>query len=273
MIRSFLDLTRPLNCAIAALGVAVGAYLAGGDIDTHLLLLAMGAAAAIGAAGNIFNDVFDLEIDCLNRPDRPLPNGRIPIPAAIVFGTILGCAGLFMAARVSVWHMLIALAILVAIVIYDRWLKRVAVAGNLVVSLTAAAALPFGGLLGEAWSATWVPTLLAFLLHLAREIVKDVEDMDGDRLAGARTLPVLVGRHRALSVAIYVLFVLVSLTPVPHLLGWYGIGYMRVVVFLDAACVALIVSLHRNPFRTNLARVSGSLKMLMILGIVAVMLG
>jgi geranylgeranylglycerol-phosphate geranylgeranyltransferase len=273
MIRSLLELTRPLNCTIAAVGVAVGALLAGGDVAAASLLQAMAAAAAIGAAGNIFNDIFDLEIDRLNRPDRPLPNGRISIPVAGASGLLLGGVGLVMAARVSLLHLLVASAILLAILIYDRWLKRVAVAGNLVVSLAAAAALPFGGFLGAAWSATWVPALFAFLLHLAREVVKDVEDMDGDRLAGARTLPVRVGRHRALSVAIYVLFTLIALTPVPHLLGWYGIGYMRVVVFLNAACVALIVSLHRNPLRTNLARVSGNLKMLMILGIVAVMLG
>lgn len=273
MIRSLIELTRPLNCLMTAVAVALGTFLAGGTPDWGLVLLAMIAAALIGAAGNVFNDVIDLEIDRLNRPDRPLPNARLSRAWAIIFGIVLATAGIYLAARVSTIHLLLAAAVLLAIVIYDWRLKGVAVVGNLVVSLAAATALPYGGLLGATWRATLVPALFAFLLHMAREVVKDVEDMDGDRLVGARTLPVRVGRHRAISVAIYILFVLIALTPVPYLLSWYGVGYMRVVVFLDAACVWLIISLHRNPFRNNLSKASSSLKALMLVGILAVFLG
>ncbi len=272
-LRSFMELTRPLNCAITACAVALGALLAGGSIEPRALLLGMASAALVGACGNIFNDVIDLEIDRLNRPDRPLPNGRVSRRAATLFGLLVAAAALTCARRVGPVHLSLAATVLVALLVYDRWLKRRAVVGNLVVSAAAAAALPYGGLLGADWTATLVPALFAFCLHMAREIVKDVEDMDGDRLVGARTLPVRIGRYRALSVAIYWLLACVALTPVPHLLGIYGMGYMRVVVFFDAGCIATMISLHRNPFRGGLSSASNSLKGLMLLGILAVFLG
>ncbi|MAE71428.1 MAG: geranylgeranylglycerol-phosphate geranylgeranyltransferase [Gemmatimonadetes bacterium] len=273
MLSSLLELTRPINCAITAVAVALGALLAGGDIAFSAWVLAMASAALVAASGNIFNDVIDLEIDRLNRPDRPLPNGRVGRGAATVLGALAGALGAACAYWIGPVHLTLSLCVLVALVVYDRWLKGVAVVGNLVVSGAAALALPYGGLLGDAWSETLVPSIFAFCLHMAREIIKDVEDMDGDRLVGARTLPVRVGRYRSLSVAIYWLFALVVLTPLPHLLGWYGLAYMRLVILLDAACIAIMISLHRNPFRGGLSRASNGLKGLMLLGILAVYLG
>ncbi len=273
MLRSLLELTRPINCAITALAVALGALLAGGDILFSALVMAMASAALVAASGNVFNDVIDLEIDRLNRPDRPLPNRRVGRGVATVFGALAGAVGVVCASRIGPTHLALALGVLVALVVYDRWLKGVAVLGNLVVSAAAALALPYGGLIGEAWTATLVPSAFAFCLHMAREIIKDVEDMDGDRLVGARTLPVRVGRYRAISVAIYWLFALVVLTPLPHLLGWYGLAYMRIAILLDAACIAIMISLHRNPFRGGLSRASSGLKGLMLLGILAVYFG
>ncbi len=118
-----------------------------------------------------------------------------------------------------------------------------------------------------------VPALFAFLIHLAREVLKDVEDLDGDRLAGAETLAVRVGRYRALSIVMYLLFGLVALTPLPYLFGYYGEAYMRTACLVAAALIGVISSLHRNPFRTNLARMSSTLKGVMVLGILAIYLG
>jgi geranylgeranylglycerol-phosphate geranylgeranyltransferase len=75
--------------------------------------------------------------------------------------------------------------------------------------------------------------LLAALSTLAREIVKDVEDVAGDREEGLNTLPIAVGERRALVLAAVLLVVAAVASPVPYLLGTFGVAYLVVVVPAD----------------------------------------
>jgi geranylgeranylglycerol-phosphate geranylgeranyltransferase len=82
--------------------------------------------------------------------------------------------------------------------------------------------------------------MLAGLATLAREIVKDIEDVPGDRAEGLRTLPIVLGARPALVLAALALALAVLASPVPYLLGTFGVGYLLVVVPADCVMLAAI---------------------------------
>jgi geranylgeranylglycerol-phosphate geranylgeranyltransferase len=194
---------RPMNVLMMGAGVAVGGVLATGGsalagVAGGAVLLAMASAASIGAAANAINDVFDLDIDRINRPDRPLPSGEVSVRAARTAWAGFSALGVGLAALLSVPHLLVAVASVALLYGYSARLKRRPLVGNLAVAAVLGLAIPYGGgaaLLGA--SGRLGPALLggafAFAVTLARELAKDIEDMAGDAADGAQTLPLRAG--------------------------------------------------------------------------------
>jgi geranylgeranylglycerol-phosphate geranylgeranyltransferase len=118
------------------------------------------------------------------------------------------------------------------------------------------------------------PTVFAFLMHLSREIIKDVQDLSGDRQSGAMTLVIRAGRKRALSVSAFSLMLLVSFSPVPYLLGVYNVKYLLAVILgVDLVLLPVIYQLLKNPLGVDYAKLSFILKIDMLVGLMAIALG
>lgn len=267
-----LRLVRATNLLIAAGGVLVGGWIALGPVRLpNLLWFAALSGLALGAAGNAWNDICDQGADRLNRtPDRrPLTTGRMRRGSAdlIVFlGSLLGLSA---AALVSGRQVLAALAALAVMLAYSPLIKPRPVAGNLAVALIAGLPPFYGALAVGAPAAGVVPWVLAAWLHLAREIVKDVEDEAGDRAIGRRTLPIVVGRRPAQVVAagVALLFVPASLL-LPRLAGYGGAYFL---IALPAQMAVLIAATWLMLGRVE--RVSTLLKISMVVGLVALVAG
>lgn len=268
-----LRLPRPLNCLITALSVAVGALAAGLSPAPPAVAWAALAAALITGAGNTLNDVADLEIDRINRPHRPLPRGDLGLRSALGLALALALAGLGLAWWRSPALGLVALGVVGGLLLYDLWLKRTALWGNLLVSLLAAAAFPFGALAAGQLGRAWIPAALAFLFHLAREIVKDLEDMAGDGAVGARTLPLRLGAPPASRLAAGVLLALGIFTWWPWVAGIYGWAYLVPVAGVDALLVWTAWRLLRDQTALPASRLGRRLKWGMLLGLLAVVAG
>ena len=106
-------LTRPFNCLITAFSVGVGALPSGGLAVSPQVVAAAASAALIAAAGNVYNDLRDLEIDRINRPNRPLPSGRMSTRAAATQAATLGLAGWLLSFWLSpyLWTMATGVAV------------------------------------------------------------------------------------------------------------------------------------------------------------------
>lgn len=270
---ALLALPRPLNCLITALSVGVGAFAAGSRWPSYEVWWAAFSAALIAGAGNVFNDVADLEIDRINRPRRPLPAGRLSRGAARVESLLLALAGAALALWLGPVMGAIALAIILLLLLYNLWLKRSALWGNLLVSAVAAAAFPYGALTTGDLGRSWIPAGFAFLFHLGRELVKDLEDVEGDRAAGARTLPLRLGLRPAARLAASIYLSLIAFTLVPWVLGLYGWGYLTLVAGVDGVASYAAFRLfcdHSAPKDASLSRL---LKVGMLLGLLAVLAG
>ena len=266
-------LPRPLNGLITALSVGIGALTAAQAPAWSALLLAALSAALINGAGNAFNDLLDIDIDRINRPLRPLPAGRLSPNAARRQSLLLALAGSTLAFWLSPWHGLIALAVAVLLVLYSVSLKNSLLWGNILVAFVGAIAFPYGALAAGGLGRSWIPALFAFLFHLGREIVKDIEDVAGDQIRGERTLPLAWGRAQAGVLAAFVYLVLVGFTWMPFFMGLYGALYALALLPVHALVGYVLWQLYRQRAILADDRLGRLLKVGMFLGLVAIVVG
>lgn len=269
---AFLALSRPANGLIAAAAVIVGALVAAGRPEWGDALPAAGAAFAGAAGSNALNDVFDREIDRVNRPERPVASGALSPTAAFIFAFVCYLVAVALVVRVGPWPFLLVAGWAGATAVYSVWLKGVPLVGNVIVACVASSAFVLGGASQKNAGATLLPFALASLVSLARELVKDAEDVEGDGRAGVQTLAVRSGPSVALSAARLVVVVTMAAAALPYALGSFGMGYIVVAVPIEVLLGAVLVALGGEGAGT-LRLASGWLKLVMLLGLAAFILG
>ncbi|MFC4543779.1 geranylgeranylglycerol-phosphate geranylgeranyltransferase [Halosolutus amylolyticus] len=237
-IRGVLELTRPVNVIAASVLTFIGAFVAGGvTAEPIAVAAAVGATALAVGAGNAINDYFDREIDRINQPDRAIPRGAVSPRGALAFSIVLFLGAVVLALTLPSLAIAIATINLVALVAYTKVFKGLPGLGNALVAYLVGSTFLFGaaavGTVGDVGAAA-VLFLLAAVATLTREIIKDVEDVEGDREEGLNTLPIAIGERRALVLAIALLILAVLASPIPYALEYFGIAYLLVVVPADA---------------------------------------
>lgn len=274
IVRSYGQLIRPMNGAIVSAAIVTAALLAGA-MQQHTLFVLLGAVAGaiIAGGGNAINDYFDVAIDRINKPDRPLVRGTISTERAWWTWRVLSSLGVLLSAYIGPYTFAIALFWVVTLYWYSRSLKRTALWGNLIVALATALALVYGGAIVGRIDPVLIPALFAFLINFARELVKGAEDVEGDARDGARTLAVRYGISTALGMATIVLVALIAATVFPFVEGLYTIWYLILIMPVDLLLLFIILTVWRTRTPQTLSRVSTLLKASMILGIAAIALG
>ena len=234
-------LVRLPNCLAAAAATLLGAYLSEGTpaLGNSLVVRASLVAFLVHAASNVFNDLMDLRIDRLNRPARPLPSGRVSPAAAAALASATGTAGLGLA--IGLGPVLAGLAAALAVVAlgYSYRLKNSILLGNATVALLAASTIAYGALAAGALNrAVAVASGLTFLYMLAFEVLKSIEDREGDAAAGLRTVASL-GLGSSLQVFRLVAAVFTISAVAPWLMGFASGRYLLAI--LGGAIVPMLV--------------------------------
>ena len=262
-LNSWLALFRVGNSITGIFGVILGATLAtrGFPQGEEGLITVLHATSVMMFmfSWNALNDLMDIEIDRVNRPDRPLPSGRITIESAtrgvaltgIVSAILLALAGYF--ARygemgIEKWTPALAIWGIALILLFNYEsssklsfrMKDRGLPGNIAISLSVGLVIIFGaaGVSKPFDERAWAAFLVGFLYNLSREIVKDVEDIRGDK--GRRTFAMSAGEEKSRFVAWLVLMaaLVALLAPfIPELeifTPWH-------VVFLIPAVVTLMM--------------------------------
>jgi geranylgeranylglycerol-phosphate geranylgeranyltransferase len=251
--RGYLELTRPGNAVASGALTTIGAFVAGGALSNPLPTAAAAAATvfAVGA-GNAINDYFDREIDRINDPDRPIPRGAVAPRGALAFSLALFAGAV--AAALSLPRLALAIAVvnLLALVAYTQVFKGLPGVGNAVVAYLGGSTFLFGAAAVSALGpAPAVLFALAALATFTRELIKDVEDLAGDREEGLNTLPIAVGARPALLLAAALLGVAVVLSPLPFLRGTFGAPYLALVVPADLVMLRAAVGAFDDPARAQ----------------------
>ena len=230
--RGLLELTRPVNVIAASALTFIGAFVAGGVADEPLAVAAAVAATGLAVgAGNAINDYFDREIDRINQPDRPIPRGAVSPRGALAFSLLLFAGAVALAFTLPTAALAIAGINLVALVAYTEVFKGLPGLGNALVAYLVGSTFLFGAAAVGEMAPAVVLFLLSTITTLTREIVKDVEDVEGDREEGLNTLPIAIGERRALYVAAVLIAIGAAASPLPYLLiEDFGIAYLAVVL-------------------------------------------
>jgi len=241
-VAGLLSITRPVNSLVAGLAALLGYIVATGSLAPISLLL-VPIVFSITAGGNVFNDLCDLAIDRINRPQRPLPSGKVTPEAAGILAASLFAAALVLTIPAGLPCVIIAVANSALLLSYPRTLKRTALWGNVAVSYLSASIYPFGGALAGlmAMERTLPLAGITFLAMLSRELLKDAEDVEGDSAAGARTVPIVAGVKKTgvFAYACALGAIAVSLLPV---VPWWGPAYL---VGIGAADVVILFGAAR----------------------------
>jgi 4-hydroxybenzoate polyprenyltransferase len=212
---AWVEFSRPFTLLAPALGFASGAVTAAGaapaePVSASLLVypgIGVAMAAVLNAASNALNQIYDLEIDRINKPGRPLPSGRLARRDAWGFTLVTYAVALVLAWLVApdgrhecFWIVLVATAITVLYSAPPFRTKRLGIWANVTI------AIPRGVLLKVAgWSSVktivgvepWFIGAIFGLFLLGASTTKDFADMEGDARGGCRTLPIIYGVRRA----------------------------------------------------------------------------
>ena len=271
-IKSYFSLVRIQNNFITFISVLLGGFV--GDVSSWLkLILAAGSASLISAGGYALNDYFDLEIDRINRPERVLPEGVITPKKALLFSISLFASGLILSLFLKPLSVVMSVAAIIFLSLYSARFKRELLIGNVTVSLICTLTFIYGGVFSHNPEISYVPALFAFLFHMGRELIKDMEDMEGDKALKSETFPIAYGTRNSQLLIIAIFVILIILTIFPYKLNIFSIYYLILVLIMDLILFYVVLSLWNNPSRENLSSLSRLLKFEMVLGLLAIFAG
>lgn len=261
-----------------------------------ILTLLIVSVIGIAAGGYVINDYFDVKIDRINRPDNLVVTRIISRDAAmnLFYGlTAVGViAGTVVAWWAHSWTLLFTYIVIPGLLwFYSASYKRMFLVGNIVVAFASAIvpllvaianadylhhlyqnALAYSPIVGELYVWTGGFAIFAFLLTWVREIVKDIEDIEGDREMECRTLPIVWGDKVAkiiatillVVIAILIVYMLFAVLPFSH--EWKSLPTRYVVFGLIVPILCSIVLLWAANNRTEYHRVQTIIKFAMFMG-------
>lgn len=270
-MNAYLEIIRPLNAVLAVIAVLLMAIISGNfSFDVFLACLVV---FIVTGAGNSVNDYFDHKIDAINKPERPIPSGRIALRSAGAYSLVLFVVGVALAFAISLIPGIIAFSSSILMVWYAYDLKRRCLIGNMSISFLTGLSFVFGGVVvGEIIISIYLG-FFAFLMTMAREIVKDMEDMEGDRMEGATTLPIVHGKRvSSILAAFFMIFASLS-SPLLYFIGIFNIYYLVVLIFAIAIFLACSLSILKDTSIENNRKVSKRLKIGMAVTFVAFAVG
>lgn len=274
-ISPYIKLTRPLNTAITFASVCAAAFISApaSNIDWLQVILGALAAAIIAAGGNVHNDVLDIEVDKINRPERPLPQGLLSKRAASNFSAMLLTIGIFIGFFLGQIPSLITLTAALLLIVYNFKLKMTPLAGNIAISALTALAFIFGGVLAGDACGGIIPAVFSLFFHFSREMVKDIQDIEGDKARPGATFARKYGVETASVIAALAMFILLLIVPLPYFANLYNYKYLIISsIGVEIPLVWAVYAVLRKGSK-RLAVVSKVLKFGMAMGLVSLIAG
>jgi geranylgeranylglycerol-phosphate geranylgeranyltransferase len=274
-LKGFLRLIRPLNCLMMGFAVIVGASLVSPPNFTINLLWGFTTSFALTAASMAINDYIDREIDAINEPNRPIPQGDVSPKEALTSSLLLTIIGFTAALEANPPDTLIVAIIAYIIsIIYITKGKRTGLPGNFMVSTTVVIPFIFGGfIVGNIETSLILFAIIAFLSNTGREIIKGIVDVEGDRAHNIRTVSVTYGEKTAAVVATIFSFSAVILSSLPWLWKLVSNWYILPVIVTDVGLIVSSITLLRNFSKKNAKRIKNLNLVWFTTGLVAFILG
>jgi len=292
----FIALTQVLFFYCVVQPVLFGNLHMAREYHTLFLILCL-SSVFIAAAGYVINDYFDLNIDLVNKPERMVVDRSISRRWAIFFHMLFSLTGVLLGFYIGLknGNWIIGFANMGCVFVlwfYSTTFKKRLLTGNVLISLLTAWVVFVVYLLtvhqqvdlmhpvqpgghSKLLRLALLYTSFAFIITLIREIVKDIEDMDGDARYGCKTMPIVWGvSFSKVFVSIWMLILLVLLVVVLFYIlqfrMWMAAGYNLLLIILPAAYV--MFRLFKANQTSDFALLSRWIKAVIFTGIVSMIL-
>ena len=283
--KPYLQLMRIKNVILAAITVPLGAHFAVGDQwltqqPLEVVSQVMAVIFFIGA-GNTMNDIKDVKIDQEAHPERPLAAELITIDNARKFAKILwslsilcvvlGAASLHNSGNSPIELIAIYIIAVSLMITYDHGitLKNTGIKGNISISIMVGAVILYGAAsVGNLWTPlVWWTAGVVFFANLAREIIKDCQDMEADE--GVRqTLPMTFGLVKSRMLAYVVVMAALVCLYIPY---WKGPFQFNQLLYQTPA-ILMLITLNRELAEGKDYQAASKIRIAMLLGLVGFIL-
>jgi geranylgeranylglycerol-phosphate geranylgeranyltransferase len=294
-LKGLFSICRPFNSTLAGLATIIGILISVGfqDVSSYFneMILAALVTSLIAAGGYVINDYFDVEIDRINQPKRPIPANQVTVKQAYYFSNLLFISGFILSlVLASIEEVDIITKLLTPILAflgifclysYAFYFKRTAGIGNLIITILVCIPLVYGGIITGEFKQTVYPILVASTLMLGREIIKDIEDVKGDKEGSTKqitTLPMIIGVRKTalLGKSILILFLICS--PIAFLTNdiiiFQSWGLLICIIVADVLVFSSIMNLKGNELELikNTTKSKRLLKSAIAIGVVGLLL-
>jgi geranylgeranylglycerol-phosphate geranylgeranyltransferase len=246
--KAALDLIRPVNCAMIGFAVVVGALVSKpATIVIPQLSLGFLTGFFVCAYSMVVNDIYDVEVDKVNRPERPIPSGRVTAHAATRISLVVLTAGMACSVlSLNPLAVIIAAAYAFLSWLYNSWAKKTGLAGNLIVASSLAIPFIYGGAISGGsitGSLLLMMALTAFFSGVGREVVKAMADVEGDAKRNVNSVARSKGLRTASAIGALFFLLAVVTSWVPLFTGLANTIYTYGVLIPDALFAYLAVGI------------------------------
>jgi len=278
-----IEITRPINCLMGALSVVIGLLNTRLDVPldkfTVNIIIGVFTYIFLAASGNTINDIYDIEIDKINRPERPIPRGSISLKQAKnLFFLYLGIGlilSLLNTLILSLPPINLALAFFFGFIawVYAKWGKKSGFLGNIIVGVSFSIGLVYGAYLNSSIIPPYILYffITAFSLLVAREIIKGCEDIEGDKNQGVKTLAIKIGIKASRNISVIFALVAVTFFVLPIFTSILNIFLFAIfmVISLIEVGYTIVLMLTSDLRKKDLKKISLLLKIGMLLGLIS----
>jgi geranylgeranylglycerol-phosphate geranylgeranyltransferase len=272
--RALISMVRLPNCIMIGFAVIVGEAIASSVVPAIAAFFGFWTGFLFSGSSMVLNDYFDLEIDLINDPARPIPSGLVRPSEAVSFAIVLASIGLLCATITGVLTLVIAVASMILTVAYNSRFKKTGLVGNGMVSTNVAVPFIYGGsVVGNVSWPLFIFALLAFLSSLGREIVKGIVDVAGDKKKGVNSIAVTRGNDYAAKGGAAFFLLSVGLSALPLALHMVSPYYVPLVIICDFGFLLTSYSIMTNPTPRNAKRNKKYVLIWMTFGLLAFVVG
>ena len=275
--KALVELTRPLNCVIAAVATYIGYTISVSALQWDPLMpLAMAAVFLVCAGGQTINDYFDCRIDKKINPKKPLPSGRVPLRTAFSFALVLFIAGIILAYFVNFAAFALAVIFSFLLFAYSAFCQKIKYLGNFIVAFGTGFTLIYGATLSGNYFLPAILAVSAITANLGRELLKDLEQVKIEK--GVKiTLPQKVSLKASQYLVFFYFLITIITVYIPGILALFmqeaaGFGSLPYIIIVSLAAFALVYA-FKLSIDKNFKQAQQFSKYGMVLALIAFFVG
>ena len=267
---ALLSLIRPINSFMIGLAVVVGIAIGSPDmLFSRLTIYGFITGFSISSYSMIINDIYDIEIDKVNQPERPLAKQIISINSALSLSLILLLIGLTSSLLISYYNIIITAIFSFLSWFYNIWGKKQGIIGNSIVASSMSIPFIFGGIItGNISLLVWSISLIAFLSGMGREIIKTIADVEGDKIKGVKSVSIQFGSRNAMLIACGFIIISILISFIPIYLNLIQIYYIPLLILTDFILLYSIFVLSKNYSKSESLKVKKYILYAMLFGLI-----